>query len=116
MAAEKDKSGRQMDMIGWLIDLDAQLSDRNFNKTLHAFFSFDIVEAVTLHQVQVMASLASRYTQINVLTKVHVKALYQFQQSFASHSARRRLPEAARDRFGVSGHGRQIIRSSMMRR
>ena len=99
MAAEKDKSGRQLDMIGWLIDLDAQLvtiSDRNFNKTLHAFFSFDIVEPVTLHQVQVMASLASRYTQINVLMKVHVGALYQFQQSFPSHSARRRLPEAAR--------------------
>ena len=37
MAAEKDKSGRQLDMIGWLNDLDAQLvtiSDRNFNKTL----------------------------------------------------------------------------------
>ena len=67
--------------IGWLIDLDAQLvtiSDRNFNKTLHAFFSFDIVEPVTLHQVQVVASLASRYTQINVLMKVHVGALYQF--------------------------------------
>jgi hypothetical protein len=61
MAAEKDKSGRQLDMIGWLIDLDAQLvtiSDRNFNKTLHAFFSFDIVEPVTLHHVQVMAGLA----------------------------------------------------------
>ena len=64
VAAEKDKSGRQLDMIGWCIDLDAQLvtiSDWNFNKTLHAF-SFNIVDAVTLHQVQVMASLASRYT------------------------------------------------------
>ena len=99
VAAEKDKSGRQLDMIGWLIDLDAQLvtiSDRNFNKTLHAFFSFNIVDPVTLHQVQVMASLASRYTQINVLMKVHVGALYQFQQSFPSHSACRRLPESAR--------------------
>jgi len=40
MAAEKDKSGRQLDMIGWLIDLDAQLvtiSDRNFNKTPSPF-------------------------------------------------------------------------------
>ena len=85
VAAEKDKSGRQLDMIGWLIDLDTQLVtifDKNFNKTLHAFFSFNIVEPVTLHQVQVMASLASRYTQINVLMKVHVGALYQFQQSF----------------------------------
>ena len=52
VAAEKDKSGRQLDMIGWLIDLDTQLvtiSDKNFNKTLHAFFSFDIVEPITLH-------------------------------------------------------------------
>jgi hypothetical protein len=65
MAAEKDKSG----WIGWLIDLDVQLvtiSDRNFNKTLHTFFSFNIVDPVTLHQVQIKASLASRYTQINV--------------------------------------------------
>jgi hypothetical protein len=68
-----------LDMIGWLIDLDAQLvtiSEKNFNKTLHAFFSFNIVEPVTLHQVQVMASLASRYTQISVVMKVHVGALY----------------------------------------
>ena len=46
VAAEKDKSGRRLDMIGWLIDLDAQLvtiSEKNFNKTLHAFFSFNIV-------------------------------------------------------------------------
>ena len=77
VAAEKDKSGHQLDMIGWLIDLDEQLvtiSDRNFNKTLHAFFSFNIVDPVTLHQVQVMASLASPYTQINVLMKIHVGA------------------------------------------
>ena len=97
VAAEKDKSGRQLDMISWLIDLDTQLvtvSDKTFNKTLHAFFSFNVVEPITLHQVQVMASLASRYTQINVLMKVHVGALYQFQQSFPYHSfARRRLPE-----------------------
>ena len=74
-------------MIGWLIDLDAQLvtiSEKNFNKTLHAFFSFNIVEPVTLHQVQVMASLASRYTQISVVMKVYVGALYQFQKSFPS--------------------------------
>ena len=43
-----------------------------------------------------MASLASRYTQISVVMKVHVGALYQFQKSFPSHSARRRLPESAR--------------------
>jgi hypothetical protein len=88
VAAEKDKSGRRLDMIGWLIDLDAQLvtiSEKNFNKTLHAFFSFNIVEPVT-------ASLVSRYTQISVVMKVHVGALYQF----PSHSARRRLPESAR--------------------
>ena len=41
VGAEKDKSGRSLDMIGWFIDLDAQLvtiSEKNFNKTLHAFF------------------------------------------------------------------------------
>jgi len=98
VAADKDKSGRQLDMIGWLIDLDAQLvtiSDRNFDKTVHAFFSFNINEPITLHQVQVMASLASRYTQISVLMKVHVCALYEFQQTFRSHNARRKLTDSA---------------------
>jgi len=74
VAAVKDKSGRQLDMIGWFIDLDAQLvtiSDRYFDKTVHAFFIFNINEPITLHQVQVMTSLASRYTQIRVLMKVH---------------------------------------------
>jgi hypothetical protein len=98
VAADKDKSGRQLDMIGWLIDLDAQLvtiSDRNFDKTVHAFFSFNINEPITLHQVQVMGSLASRYTQISVLMKVHVCALYEFHQTFRSHSARRKLTDSA---------------------
>ncbi len=33
VATEKDKAGRQLDMIGWLIDLDTQLvpiSEKNF--------------------------------------------------------------------------------------
>ena len=37
-----------------------------------------------------MASLASRYTQVSVVMKVHVWALYEFQQTFLSHSARRK--------------------------
>jgi hypothetical protein len=45
------------------------ISDRNFDKTVHAFFSFNINEPITLQQVQVMASLALRYTQISVLMK-----------------------------------------------
>ena len=71
------------------------ISDRDFDKTVHAFFSFNIGEPITLHQVQVMASLASRYTQINVLMKVHVGALYAFQQTFRSHSSCRKLTEGA---------------------
>ena len=107
-------------MIGWLIDLDEQLvtiSDRNFDKTVHAFFCFNVNEPITLHQVQVMASLASRYKQINVLMKVHVGARYEFQQTFRSHSSCRKLTEGAHlevllwqytqhlllDRFRVSG-------------
>ena len=38
---------------------------------------------------------ASRYTQINVLMKVHVGALYEFQQTFRSHSSCRKLTEGA---------------------
>ena len=71
VAADKNKSGRRVDMIGWFIDLDAQLvtiSDRNFDKTVRAFFSFNINGPITLHQVQVMASLASRTSQAQGLS------------------------------------------------
>ena len=45
--------------------------------------------------IRSIASLASRYTQISVLMKVHVGALYEFQQTFRSHSAHCKLTDSA---------------------
>ena len=48
VAADKDKSGRRLDMMGWLIDLDAQqlvtIFDWSFDKTVYAFLSFNVDE------------------------------------------------------------------------
>ena len=71
------------------------ISDRNFDKTVRAFFSFNINEPITLHQVQAMASLASSYTQVSVVLKVHFWVLYEFQQTFRSNSARCKLKDSA---------------------
>jgi hypothetical protein len=62
----KTASGRRLDMIGWCFDLDLRvvsISRRNFCKALLAFVRVN-VEHVTVGELQVLASYASRYSTI----------------------------------------------------
>jgi hypothetical protein len=85
VAEDKTVVGRRVDMIGWVVDLDTRLvsiSRRNFLKTVHAFCSFDIDGTTTEHQVEVMASLASRYAQLCRHMLPYTCALYTFSTKF----------------------------------
>ena len=60
-------AGRQIEWIGWHIDLDSRrvsFGRRNFLKVLHGFFSFNETKHVQGRHVLKLASWASRYTTV----------------------------------------------------
>lgn len=99
VAPSKDESGRALDWIGWYVDLDKRLvtlSRRNFLRTVYAFFFVDLQSPVTLHQVQRMASLASRCSTLARQMRPFTKALYDCAAQFSSTHQRRHLTALAR--------------------
>lgn len=93
IAQDKEKRGRRLDALGWCIDLDSELvtmSRRNFLKTVHAFFSFDVSGKVSRRQMEVMASLASRYSMLCRPMKPHVHDLYASLHSFGTEQSNKR--------------------------
>lgn len=64
---KKTVQGRQMDMLGWHIDLNSwtvYLSKQNFFETLIGFFTVDTEVPATREVVEKLASWASRYAQV----------------------------------------------------
>ena len=67
LAEQKWESGRRLDYIGWVIDLDSRqvfLKRRNFLKVLHGFFAIDLAAKWTGRMVERLASWASRYAAV----------------------------------------------------
>jgi hypothetical protein len=99
IARTKDEVGRRLDFIGWQVDLDAQsvtLSERNLYKTIFAFFSFDVRGKVSRKQVETMASLASRCSQLCRPMRPYTKALYDMINTFPDRHVRRTLSALAK--------------------
>lgn len=93
VAVEKDSQGRELDVLGWHINLNTQLitmSERNFLKAIHAFFSFNIKDTISLRQLEVMSSLASRYSALCRQMKPFTRALYAYQQHYGQDLKRQR--------------------------
>jgi hypothetical protein len=99
IAKGKDEIGRQLDFIGWLVNLDTQsvtLSQRNLYKTIFAFFSFEVKGKVSCAQVETMASLASRCSQLFRPMRPYTKALYDAIATFPDRHVKHSLPALAK--------------------
>jgi len=60
-------TGRQIEWIGWRVDLDTRrvsFGRRNFLKVLHGFYAFDETKHVQGRYILKLASWASRYTTV----------------------------------------------------
>ena len=67
VADDKTESGRRLDVIGYVVDLDTRrvlISRKNRLSTLHGFATIDLNGAMTLKMAQKLASWASRYGKI----------------------------------------------------
>ena len=67
VADEKTEIGRRIEIIGYIIDLDAKrvmIARKNFLTTLHGFASVQLEEKMDLRTAQRLASWSSRYGKI----------------------------------------------------
>jgi hypothetical protein len=99
VAKSKDEFGRQLDFIGWHIDLDGRcvtLARHNLLKTIYVFFSFHDDSPVKLSHIEAMASLASWCSQLCRPMRPYTKALYEAQKLYTTRHTLRHLPALAK--------------------
>ena len=64
---KKDMVGRQIVWIGWGINLDTMMvtiSRKNLLKCIYGFYFVDLEKAVTVKEIEKLASWSSRYSQV----------------------------------------------------
>jgi hypothetical protein len=101
VAHDKTEFGRQLELLGWLFDLDLRVvsaSRKNVLKAIHVFFNIDIDGMVLLEDVERVASYASRYSVLSRAMKPYTAALHRAAADYAGnhHAQPRRLTEHAR--------------------
>ncbi len=68
VADDKTETGRRLDVIGYVVDLDLQqrvlIARKNYLNALHGFASVDLDGSLTLRTAQKLASWGSRYGKI----------------------------------------------------
>eukprot|EP01034_Spumella_vulgaris_P025758 gene25758-32247_t len=88
---KKEQVGRQMDMLGWFMNLDTMavsISKHNMQKAIYVFFVSDINGRFTLQEVQRLASLACRYSELCPHMRPYVASLFSFIAEFKTGSRR----------------------------
>ena len=95
----KTLSGRSLDFIGWVFDLDTQsvsVARHNYLKTLNGFMSVDVRAAVSVKAVQRMASWASRYSAVCRTLKPFTQDLFNSIRGRQPHAEFKLPPNARR--------------------
>jgi hypothetical protein len=81
VAGDKTVTGRVLEFIGWVIDLDKRtvaVAPKNLYKSLHGFFTTDISkETISVKELEQLASWATRYSLICRPLKPFVYSFYR---------------------------------------
>ena len=80
VADDKSKSGRRLNLIGYIVDLDKKtlsIARKNFLNTVYGFYTVDTKAQTTLSFAQKLASWASRYSMIFRHMRPFSSALHQ---------------------------------------
>lgn len=90
---------RTAEFIGWFIDLNlASLrpNDKGIHKLVVSFFGCEPQKPISLHDYQVLASLACRYSQGLLGMQPFVQPLYAMTRGWRSSHSRKRPSSAAK--------------------
>lgn len=100
VADDKEESGRRLDIIGYVVDLDLKrvmtISRKNYLTALHSFLYCDLDAKISLHKAQQLASWGSRYGRICRVTRPSCGALNRLTLGRTSPHARLALLTEAR--------------------
>lgn len=80
VADDKTETGRRIDVIGYVIDLDSQrvlISRKNFLTALHGYINTDVSARVNLRTAQRLASWSTRYGKICRVMRPFCGALHR---------------------------------------
>lgn len=95
---KKDVIGRQIDWIGWGINLDSMrvtVSRKNLMKCVHGFFFIDVEQAIAVKEIEKLASWSSRYSLILQSLKPLSAALHYEHSGLIKRNARKKLSDDA---------------------
>lgn len=107
MAEDKFDTGRQLDILGWEIDLDSmtvRTSERNFLKGMYWFWKVSAHGGpVTLEEAQKVAAYGQRYSLVCPMMTPFLGPLYRMQAKlqWRQHSGKLELEEDYRQAVGV---------------
>jgi hypothetical protein len=90
---------RTAEFIGWFIDLDLAFlrpNDKGIRKLVVSFFGCQLHKPLPLHDYQVLASLAYRYSQGLIGLRPFVQPLYVMTRGWSSNQARKRPTSSAK--------------------
>jgi hypothetical protein len=107
-AIEKDDSGRAVELIGYLVDIDTRsvtLSRRNFNKVLYGFFAVDLSKPIRVDMLERLCSWSARYTIVLRCLKPFTSILYAQgigRRDACGHAVMRQLPNMTCEKVSQS--------------
>jgi hypothetical protein len=99
IALHKDRIGRNIDWIGWGIDVDLKVvnvSKKNLLKCLHGFFSIDLEGNVYIKTIERWASWCSRYSIILPVLKPLSLTLHGEHAGMVNRMASKKLSAEAK--------------------
>lgn len=85
----KTEWGRQLDWIGWRMNLDSRsvsIARHNMLKTLYGFFAFDTTAKARLKDIQTLASWSARYAMVCRYMRPHTATLFDAMKPFNDRS------------------------------
>jgi hypothetical protein len=85
IAKAKSQAGRHLEFLGWDFDLDTRtitLCSRNMNKFVHALFSFNPEDKVSISHIQRLASLMSRTSLLSRHMRPYTHTLHSITSGY----------------------------------
>ena len=98
IAAAKSQVDRCLEFLGWTFNLDTRtitLCERNMNKFVHALFSFNPTEKISISHIQRLASLMSRTSILSRHMRPYTHTLHVITSGYTQPHAKIHLSDLA---------------------
>ena len=98
IAAAKSQVDRCLEFLGWKFNLDTRtitLFERNMNKFVHALFSFNPADKISIFHIQRLASLMSRTSILSQHMRAYTHTMHVITSGYTQPHAKTHLLDLA---------------------